>query len=149
IALVGQSANLAFRPVLTAGGASPIDPQAWDEQQAQQQGQDGQGEGEQGQNGQDGEGNDHSGEQSSPPTQEEIEQAAREASDSDGDGELSDQPATEPQNSSDMNWITEQVSYDYFVLDCTDPANRGAGEQDEPAQPTVACSQDGSQKFIL
>src|SRR5690606_2808841 len=32
---------------------------------------------------------------------------------------------------------------------CTDPANRGAGEQDEPAQPTVACSQDGSQKFIL
>ncbi|WP_447925283.1 protein translocase subunit SecD [Georgenia muralis] len=88
-------------------------------------------------------------EPTAPPTQEEIEAAARAASDADGDGQLSADPATEPTSSSDLAWITEQVSYDFYTTDCTDPANLTGGVEDDPAAPLVACSDDGATKFIL
>lgn len=84
-----------------------------------------------------------------PPTQEEIEAAAFTAADTDMDGELSDTPATEPTSASDQAWITEQVAYDYFLLDCTDPANLVGGGGDDPDQPLVTCSKDGTAKYIL
>ena len=82
-------------------------------------------------------------------TQEEIEAAAKEAADTDGDGELADTPATEPTSPSDTAWITEQVMYDFYMLDCTDPANLAGGGGDDPEQPLVACSQEGDAKYIL
>jgi preprotein translocase subunit SecD len=84
-----------------------------------------------------------------PPTREEIEAAAFTLADSDQDGELSTEPATEPTSASDQAWITEQVAYDFYVLDCTDPANRIGGGGDDPDAPLVTCSQDGTAKYIL
>ena len=82
-------------------------------------------------------------------SQEEIEAAAMQAADSDGDGELSDEPATEPTSASDTAWITEQVMYDFYMLDCTDPANLAGGGGDAQDQPLVACGTDGQAKYIL
>ncbi len=82
-------------------------------------------------------------------TQEEIEEAAKQAADTDGDGTLSDTPATDPTSPSDTAWITEQVMYDFYLLDCTDPANLSGGGGDDPEQPLVACSQEGDAKYIL
>ncbi|MFC7406146.1 protein translocase subunit SecD [Georgenia alba] len=135
IELVGQSAQLRFRPVLVVGGAGPIDPQALEEQQQNPSGQPSEEPTEE--------------DTGPPPTREEIEQAARQAADSDQNGELSDEPAQEPANSSDQAWITEQLSYDYFTLDCTDPANRTGGGRDPVDSPIVACSQQGTEKYIL
>lgn len=84
-----------------------------------------------------------------PPTREEIEEAAFQLADSDGDGELSTEPATEPTSASDQAWVSEQVAYDFYALDCTDPANRVGGGGDDPDAPLVTCSQDGTAKYIL
>lgn len=84
-----------------------------------------------------------------PDVPEETQELAREAADLDGDGEISDEPDTEPQHASDQAWITEQLLYDFYVLDCTDPANLIGGGGDDPEEPLVACSVDGSSKFIL
>ncbi|MHB1063280.1 MAG: protein translocase subunit SecD [Georgenia sp.] len=131
--LVRQSALLRFRPVLTLGGPGTIDPAALE--QPTDAPTDG--------------ATPAPTAAATPPTQQEIDAAAMAVSDQDGDGVLSDQPATEPANSSDLAWITEQVSYDYYTFDCTDPANLAGGVVDDPAAPLVACTPDGSAKFIL
>ncbi len=82
-------------------------------------------------------------------TQEEIEAAARQAADTNGDGKLSDTPATDPTSASDTAWITEKVMYDFYMLDCTDPANLAGGGGDDPDQPLVACAAEGNAKYIL
>ncbi|MCK6209248.1 protein translocase subunit SecD [Georgenia sp. EYE_87] len=136
--LVRRSAQLRFRPVLTVAGPGTIDPAALEE--AQETPTDGATEEPTA---------EASEEPTTPPTQEEIEAAALQASDTDGDGELATEPATEPANTSDLNWITEQISYDFYTLDCTNPENLVGGVQDDPAAPLVACFEDGSAKFIL
>ncbi len=87
--------------------------------------------------------------ETTPPTREEIEAAAFELADSDADGELSNEPATEPTSASDQAWITEQVAYDFYALDCSEEANRIGGGGDDPDQPLVTCAQDGTAKYIL
>jgi preprotein translocase subunit SecD len=82
-------------------------------------------------------------------TPEEIEAAAMAASDANGDGVLSNEPATEPTSASDQAWITEQVTYDFYMLDCTDPANLVGGGGDDPDLPLVSCADDGTAKYIL
>src|SRR5699024_10796333 len=82
-------------------------------------------------------------------TPEDIEDAARRAADLDGDGEISDEPESEPTNGSDPAWITEQVWYDFYTLDCTDSANLIGGGGDDPDAPLVACDKDGTSKYIL
>ncbi|GAA1630581.1 protein translocase subunit SecD [Georgenia ruanii] len=126
--LVRESAQLRFRPVLAAGAPGTIDPAAVAAAEKGEQ---------------------PTAQPTTKPTADEIKAAAMKAADTDGDGKLSDTPATEPANSSDPAWITEQVNYDFYTLDCTDPANRTGGSTDDPAKPMVSCSQDGSQKFIL
>ena len=84
-----------------------------------------------------------------PPTQEEIEAAALAAADVDGDGTLSTEPATEPTSASDIAWITEQITYDFYTLDCSLPENRTGGSDDDLTKAFVACSPDGSSKYIL
>lgn len=85
----------------------------------------------------------------SATSEQDREDAAREAADSDGDGELSDTPTTEPTDASDQAWITEQVAYDFYMLDCTDPENLIGGGGDDPDAPLVTCSRDGTAKYIL
>ncbi|VZO40536.1 protein translocase subunit SecD [Occultella aeris] len=82
-------------------------------------------------------------------TPEEIEAAAMAASDANGDGVLSNEPATEPTSASDQAWITEQITYDFYMLDCTDPANLVGGGGDDPDAPLVSCADDGTAKYIL
>lgn len=76
------------------------------------------------------------------------EATARGAADADGDGVLSDTPATTPENASDLAWITEQVMYDFLTLDCSAAADvkHVEGSSDKPY---AACDDSGQIKYIL
>ncbi len=76
------------------------------------------------------------------------EATARGAADADGDGVLSDTPATTPENASDLAWVTEQVMYDFLTLDCSASADvkRVEGAADKPY---AACDESGQVKYIL
>ena len=76
------------------------------------------------------------------------EATARGAADADGDGVLSDTPATTPENASDLAWVTEQVMYDFLTLDCSASADvkRVEGAADKPY---AACDESGQIKYIL
>lgn len=82
-------------------------------------------------------------------TPEEIAAAAMAQADANMDGVLSDTPEVEPTSASDQGWITEQVTYDFLMLDCTDPANRVGGAPADPDAPLVTCARDGLAKYIL
>ena len=84
-----------------------------------------------------------------PPIPDDVHEAAFAAADIDGDGELSDTPDSEPAHASDQAWITEQVLYDFYTLDCTNPENLIGGGGDDPDKALAACSVDGASKFIL
>jgi preprotein translocase subunit SecD len=84
-----------------------------------------------------------------PPTQAEIEAAAMAAADTNGDGTLSTEPATQPESPSDPAWITEQDLYNFFLLDCTDPANRVGAATDDADTALITCAQDGGAKYAL
>ncbi len=132
--LVRRSAQMRFRVLLTEAGPGPIDPSALeaaeDPEAAAEESTD---------------------EPDTQPeyTDAEIEEAARQAADQDGDGELSTEPATEPTSASDTAWITEQVLYDFYTLNCLDSANLVGTGGDDPDAPLVACAEDGSAKYIL
>ena len=68
--------------------------------------------------------------------------------DKNGDGVLSDTPASEPANASDTAWETEQVQYDFLTLDCSAAADvkRVEGPADKPY---AACDDSGQIKYIL
>ncbi len=56
----------------------------------------------------------------------------------------------EPQDSSDLAWITDELLEEFYALDCTDPANlTGGGGVKDPETPVIACDMDGSAKYIL
>lgn len=76
------------------------------------------------------------------------EESAMRVADLNQDGVLSDQPNSTPANGTDLAWITEQVLYDFSVLDCTSPEVR---QQTEGAadKPYAACDSDGQLKYIL
>ncbi|MFT0848452.1 protein translocase subunit SecD [Actinomycetaceae bacterium L2_0104] len=80
-------------------------------------------------------------------TADELEDAAFELADADGNGELSTTPVSEPTDASDLAWVTEQIVYDSLTTDCREP--RSAGGEDDPAQPIVACEPSTGQKYIL
>ncbi len=143
--LVRQSAELRFRPVLTVTDPTPIDP----DQEGLPTAEPADEEAEEGA---------PTDEASTPaleaPTapsadREAVEAAAFAVADENGDGELSATPASEPTSNSDPAWITEQVVYDMYTLDCTDPANLVGGAEDDPGQPLVSCAQDGFAKYVL
>ncbi len=176
--LVRQSAQLRFRPVLTMTDPTPIDPgqeglptgpEGDAEAGAPQDGEeaaeepttDGASEpaDDQATEPADGEATEPAdgeateepaeGEQPADADRAAIEEAAFAVADENGDGELSDTPATEPTSNSDAAWITEQLVYDLYTLDCTDPENLVGGVLDAPDQPLVSCAQDGTTKFVL
>jgi len=57
-------------------------------------------------------------------------------------------PAANPQNPSDLAWITPDVEAAYTALDCANPKDIEA-IVDDPAKPMVTCSVDGRAKYIL
>ena len=150
--LIRSSSQMNFRPVLRIGPAQGI---VQNEQHAQAD------------NPQSGEqSGSQSGEQSGAQSGEEStagadeaaqsgvqstaldEATARGAADANGDGVLSDTPATTPENASDLAWVTEQVTYDFLTLDCSAAADvkRVEGAADKPY---AACDESGQIKYIL
>ena len=150
--LIRSSSQMNFRPVLRIGPAQGIlqnqqQPQADNPQSGEQSGaQSGEQSGAQ------------SGEQSGAGAADTAqsgvqstaldEATARGAADADGDGVLSDTPATTPENASDLAWVTEQVMYDFLTLDCSASADvkRVEGAADKPY---AACDESGQVKYIL
>ncbi len=57
-------------------------------------------------------------------------------------------PLFDPEQEADK-WQTEEIMTRFAELDCTDAANRTGGEQLPADEPVVACSEDGSAKYIL
>ena len=154
--LIRSSSQMNFRPVLRIGPAQGIlqnqqqpkvdNPQSGEQSGAQSGEQSGAQSGEQ------------SGEQSGAGAADAAqsgvqstaldEATARGAADADGDGVLSDTPATTPENASDLAWVTEQVMYDFLTLDCSAAADvkRVEGAADKPY---AACDESGQVKYIL
>lgn len=82
-------------------------------------------------------------------TDAELDEAIRQLADVDGDGEVSDQPATTPASKSDEAWITEQALYEAYTLQCGTQDARVSAVLDDSDKPFVACEPTGTQKFIL
>ncbi|MDY5153739.1 preprotein translocase subunit SecD [Actinobaculum suis] len=78
---------------------------------------------------------------STPLSGKALEEAVTKLADADGDGKISAEPAATPQDASDLSWLTEQMLYDFWTLDCTGEVTPNSN--DDPAQPLVAC---GAQK---
>ena len=154
--LIRSSSQMNFRPVLRIGPAQGVlqnqqqpqvdNPQSGEKSGAQSGAQSGERSGAQ------------SGEQSGAGAADTAqsgvqstaldEATARGAADADGDGVLSDTPATTPENASDLAWVTEQVMYDFLTLDCSASADvkRVEGPADKPY---AACDESGQVKYIL
>ena len=56
-------------------------------------------------------------------------------------------PTAEPTNGSDTNWITAELWREYEAKDCTASSNEEAAQ--DPSKAVVACSKDGTEKYIL
>ena len=154
--LIRSSSQMNFRPVLRIGPAQGVlqnqqQPQVDKPQSGEKSGaQSGAQSGEQS-SAQSGE---QSGAGAADTAQSGVqstaldEATARGAADADGDGVLSDTPATTPENASDLAWVTEQVMYDFLTLDCSASADvkRVEGAADKPY---AACDESGQIKYIL
>ena len=154
--LIRSSSQMNFRPVLRIGPAQGVlqnqqQPQVDKPQSGEKSGaQSGAQSGEQS-SAQSGE---QSGAGAADTAQSGVqstaldEATARGAADADGDGVLSDTPATTPENASDLAWVTEQVMYDFLTLDCSASADvkRVEGAADKPY---AACDESGQVKYIL
>lgn len=68
--------------------------------------------------------------------------------DSGASAELSNTPAVEPSDGSDVNWITPALQAEYDALDCSQ-AFREPGQVDNPDFPMVTCDVNLLSKFIL
>ncbi|MDP9807163.1 preprotein translocase subunit SecD [Trueperella bonasi] len=125
--LVRTSAVLRMRPSLTALGPAPLDAAAVVNAL-----------------GADGENLDPA-----TMTAEEVDAAIRKLADVDGDGQLATEPVQEPAHASDQAWITEQLLYEAYTLDCRVPDSRSAAETDNPNTAIVACDPENKSKHLL
>lgn len=80
---------------------------------------------------------------------EELIAQATKLADSNGNGTIDSEPATEPENSSDLAWITEKELFDAYQIQCGTDAARIAATADDPKKPFVACDSSNSVKYIL
>ncbi|GAA4962662.1 preprotein translocase subunit SecD [Nonomuraea thailandensis] len=58
-------------------------------------------------------------------------------------------PAQDPNAGIDTTGIDPAVLAQFNKLDCSNPANRGQGVQDDPAKQYAGCETDGSYKYVL
>ena len=158
--LIRSSSQMNFRPVLRIGPAQGIvqneqhaqadNPQSGEQSGSQSGEQSGSQSGEQSgaQSGEESTAGADEAAQSGVQSTALDEATARGAADANGDGVLSDTPATTPENASDLAWVTEQVTYDFLTLDCSAAADvkRVEGAADKPY---AACDESGQIKYIL
>ncbi|MGR6917017.1 protein translocase subunit SecD [[Actinomadura] parvosata] len=64
-------------------------------------------------------------------------------------GQPSTPPAQDPNAGIDTTGIDPAVLQQFNKLDCSNPANRGQGVQDDPKKQYAACETDGSYKYVL
>jgi len=88
------------------------------------------------------------------------QKSQRQDTDDDGEGENdgkatasptptpSSDPATDPLAGADLTGIEPSLLDEFRELDCT-KSDRGQGVQDDPDKQLVACSQDGTARYIL
>ncbi|XCB30036.1 protein translocase subunit SecD [Arcanobacterium hippocoleae] len=130
--LVRTSAVLRLRTVVGALGPNALDSEAIAQMKAQKAGQ-------------------PAPEAGKAPklSAEEIDAELMKLADTNGDGKLSDQPAAKPADSSDEAWITEQMLYDAYRLQCGSQAAQIKGTADNPETGVVACDVTGNMKYLL
>lgn len=58
-------------------------------------------------------------------------------------------PTTEPASPSDLAWVTPELQAEFDATDCADQAVAEAAAAADPAQPVIACSVGGLEKYIL
>jgi len=63
--------------------------------------------------------------------------------------EPGDTPATQQANPSDLSWITPELQEEFDNVDCSDQAVAEKAAAADPAEPVVACSVGGLEKYIL
>lgn len=137
LALVRESAQMQFRPVLYFGDPGPIvlDDAAVD----------GEAEVTEGDDSESTESNSADGAQT--PDSDDAELVV--------EGPLDalvadDESAAQPANPSDLVQITQEVVDEFYALDCTSPESLiGGGGVADPDGVLVTCSEDGSTKYIL
>ncbi|WP_312349565.1 protein translocase subunit SecD [Actinomyces sp.] len=154
--LIRSSSQMDFRPVLVTGAATTqATSSGTDSTGAQSGAQSGE---ESAQSGEESTQSDAATDEDTPSgdaaqsgtaTTALPEDQARQLADTNGDGTISDTPATTPSDHSDSAWVTEQALLDFYMLDCTDPASRAQGSVSDPDGPLVTCDEDGTYKYIL
>lgn len=86
----------------------------------------------------------------SPSPTTSADATEQDAASDDAGGDAAASPAaTSPTDASDPAWATDEIIQEYTDLDCSDPANLVGGFTADPDKAMVACSQDGSAKYIL
>jgi len=63
------------------------------------------------------------------------------------DPTLNATPTATPTDASDLSWVTEKLAAEFQAYDCANPDNDPSRAPKD--QPVVACSPDGTQKFLL
>lgn len=144
--LIRSSSQMNFRPVLQIAAAQAAAPSAAPAVTAQS-GATGAQSGEAPQSAEAAQSGDQP--QSTKLTSTALDEAsAMQLADTNGDGALSADPASSPENASDLAWVTEQVLFDFYTLDCAagDSAKRREGPADKPF---AACDDSGAIKYLL
>lgn len=144
--LIRSSSQMNFRPVLQIAAAQAAAPSAAPAVTAQS-GATGAQSGEAPQSAEVAQSGDQP--QSTKLTSTALDEAsAMQLADTNGDGALSADPASSPENASDLAWVTEQALFDFYTLDCAagDSAKRREGQADKPF---AACDDSGAIKYLL
>lgn len=144
--LIRSSSQMNFRPVLQIATAQAAAPSAAPAVTAQS-GATGAQSGEAPQSAEAAQSGDQP--QSTKLTSTALDEAsAMQLADTNGDGALSADPASSPENASDLAWVTEQALFDFYTLDCAagDSAKRREGPADKPF---AACDDSGAIKYLL
>jgi preprotein translocase subunit SecD len=58
-------------------------------------------------------------------------------------------PSAAPTDPSDLTQVTPEIQAAFAALDCSNPTKVGTSLVDDPRTPIVTCSTDGSEKFVL
>lgn len=82
--------------------------------------------------------------------EEEIERAREEQEE---EGEASpedfDEPTAEPEDNSDLNWITPELAADFANFRCTGELSLEDRDAQDPEEPIITCDPQRGEKFIL
>lgn len=154
--LIRSSSQMNFRPVLQIGAAAAV-PRNAQQSTTTNSAQSGASEASNQNTAQSGATNDTAqssgGSGDSGQSQARVstalnEDTARVVADLNRDGKISDEPNGTPENASSMEWVTEQVLFDFYTLNCEE---RGKTAHPEGAadKPYAACDSSGNIKYIL